>query len=335
MADPGATRSLRDPAARFDGVTALPGARGWMPAMTASDPQWGDPTASARALAAAAADAAGIAVRPAHDLAGCVAVRRLADTVWSSDPTNPSVTAELLRAYGHTGQYVVVAHDLTRPGRPIVAASVAWLSAPAGLALHSHLTGVLPEGRGRSLGFALKAHQRAWALERGLQEITWTFDPLIRRNAWFNLAKLGCRALDYFVDFYGSMADAVNAGDSSDRLFVSWRLGAAQVVATLADGPRVIDVDAERAAGAVEVLVVDGGVPVLTWPAPAGVRTALAQVPPDVETLRRADPGVGRAWREALRVVLVGALGTGWRVRGVDRGGWYVLDAPGAGEDAR
>jgi len=302
---------------------------------------WGDPpgggggdvVAGARTLARAAADAAGIAVREVHDLADCAAVRRLVDTVWSADPTNPSVTAELLRAFAHTGQYVVVADDLTRPGRPIVAAGAGWLAGPAGRALHSHVTGVLPEGRGRSLGFALKAHQRAWALERGLREITWTFDPLIRRNAWFNLAKLGASASEYLVDFYGAMADGVNAGDASDRLYLSWRPADPAVSATLGGRPSVVDVVAERAAGAVEVLVLDGGVPGLApglaWPPPPGVRTVLAQVPPDIETLRRADPGLGRAWREALRAVLHGALAAGWNVRGVGRDGWYVLDAPG------
>jgi len=295
----------------------------------------GDVVARAHALSGAAADAAGIAVREVHELADCAAVRRLVDTVWSADPTNPSVTAELLRAYTHTGQYVVVADDLTRPGRPVVAASAAWLSAPAGLALHSHVTGVLPEGRGRSLGFALKAHQRAWALERGLQEITWTFDPLIRRNAWFNLAKLGARPREYLVDFYGAMADGVNAGDASDRLYLSWRLADPVVDAALRGAPRVVDVAAERAAGAVAALAVDGGgVPALAWPPPSGVATALVQVPPDIESLRRAEPALGRAWREALRTALHGALADGWSVRGVGRDGWYVLDAPGADQGA-
>jgi len=287
---------------------------------------------AAHALAERAAGAAGIAVREVHDLAGCALIRQIFDTIWSASPTNPSMTAELLRAYGHTGQYVVVADDLTRPGE-VVAASAAFLSAPAGHALHSHVTGVLPQGRGRSLGFALKAHQRAWALDRGLSEITWTFDPLIRRNAWFNLAKLGARPREYLVDFYGPMSDGLNAGDASDRLYVAWPLADVP-----ADGGRTrqgaVDVAAERAAGAVTALAAGpgrsgGGGPVgPAWPPPPGTAVALAQVPPDVETLRRDDPAAGRAWREGLRAVLGPALDGGWTVRGVDREGWYVLDAP-------
>jgi predicted GNAT superfamily acetyltransferase len=281
----------------------------------------------AHLLAEHAARRAGIAVREVHELPDLVGVRRLFDSLWSADPTNPAVTAELLRAYAHTGQYVVVADDLSRPGRPVVAASVGFLA--AGATLHSHVTGVMPEGRGRSLGFALKAHQRAWALERGLREVTWTFDPLVRRNAWFNLAKLGATARAYLVDFYGAMADGVNAGGESDRLYLVWPIGDPLVGATLEGGPTAVDLAAERAAGAVPVLTVDGGGPALSWPPPPEAVTLLAQVPPDIETLRRADPGLGRGWRAALRTVLNGALTAGWRVRGVARDGWYVIDRAG------
>jgi predicted GNAT superfamily acetyltransferase len=305
--------------------------------MPTPEPAPGPPAAGlvdAEALAERAAAAAGIAVREVAELPDLVAIRQLFDTLWSADPTNPSVTPELLRAYAHTGQYVVVADDLTRPDRPIVAASVGFLAAPPGVALHSHVTGVMLSGRGRSLGFALKAHQRAWALRHGLREITWTFDPLIRRNAWFNLAKLGAQARRYLVDFYGSMSDGVNAGDASDRLYLAWPLQDARVRAALTAGPLVVDLAAERAAGAVEVLAVQGPdepdapsvAPRLSWPPPSGARTVLAQVPRDHEMLRHRDPGLGLAWREAMRTVLGEALSGGWSVRGVGRGGWYVLD---------
>lgn len=297
-----------------------------------SDMQGHDVRARARAAADRAAERAGIGVREVHDLADLVAVRRLFDTIWAADPTNPVATVELLRAYSHTGQYVVVADDLTRPGHPPVAASIGFLAAPAGRALHSNVTGVLPPGRGRSLGFALKLHQRAWALERGLVEITWTFDPLIRRNAWFNLAKLGAQVREYLVEFYGAMADGVNAGDASDRLYLSWPLAAAAVAAAAEGASRAVDLGPLRAAGAEEVLVVgpDGGPARLR--APAGP-VVLAQVPPDIETLRRADPVAARAWRLALRDVLGGALADGRRVLGVGRGGFYVLVRDDGGDE--
>jgi len=291
---------------------------------------------AARQAAIEAARAAQISLHEVHALADLAAVRRVFDTLWSADPTNPAVTVELLRAYVHTGQYVVLATDLTESGRPVVAASVGFLAAPAGAAVHSNVTGVLPPGRGRSLGFAIKLHQRAWAIERGLTEVTWTFDPLIRRNAWFNLSKLGAGAREYLVDFYGPMADGINAGDSSDRLYVSWPLATAEVVEACAGRAAPIDVGVLREQGAAVLLSVaeDGRSPSAVAAPPArgvgpGTDTALAQVPADIEALRQEDPALGRAWREALRRVLGPALASGWSITGFGRDGWYVLHREG------
>jgi len=281
-----------------------------------------------------AARAAGIWLREAGSVADCAAVRRVFDTVWSADPANPAASVELLRAFTHTGQYVVLVDDLRDDRRPVVAASMGFLAAPPGQALHSNVTGVLPPGRARAVGFALKLHQRAWALERGLSEVTWTFDPLVRRNAWFNLGKLGARVREYLVDFYGAMADGLNAGDASDRLYVAWQLADLNVVASAAGGaPLAVDAAAERAAGALDVLVTEPAsrAPALSWPPPDRADVVLAGTPADVESLRRQYPKVARQWRGALRLVLGEALAEGWSVRGFARDGCYVLDRPVAG----
>ncbi|GAA2791071.1 hypothetical protein GCM10020219_072970 [Nonomuraea dietziae] len=46
----------------------------------------------------------------------------------------------------------------------------------------------------------------------------------MRRNAYFNIAKLGARPFEYVENFYGRMADSINEGDESDRLVVEWLL---------------------------------------------------------------------------------------------------------------
>ena len=100
------------------------------------------------------------------------------------------MTLELLRAFTKAGNYVGGAFD----GGRLVGACVGFFHAPAEDALHSHIAGVAPGLTGRNVGFALKLHQRAWALLRGVSEIAWTFDPLVSRNAYFNLVKLGAPA---------------------------------------------------------------------------------------------------------------------------------------------
>ena len=89
-------------------------------------------------------------------------------------------------------------------------------------ALHSHVTGILPGVTGSGVGRAMKNHQRAWAAEQRLKWVTWTYDPLVRRNVWFNIEVLRAHVADYLVDFYGPMTDSINARDESDRLLVAW-----------------------------------------------------------------------------------------------------------------
>jgi predicted GNAT superfamily acetyltransferase len=294
--------------------------------MAGTDPA-GDVLERARRAAARAVADAGVEVREVADLGDLATVRRVFDEIWRPDPSEPLVTVDQLRAYAWTGQYVVTAHDVREPHRPVIAASVGFLAAPPGRALHSHITGVLAGGRGRALGYAIKVHQRAWALERGLDTITWTFDPLIRRNAWFNLAKLGALPTSYAVDFYGPIGDAINGTDASDRLCVSWRLPTPVVAAACEGEPAALPVGRLLAADVPRLLAVDPdesprlvGVRV-----PPGHDLALVQVPVDIESLRRENDLLARRWRLALREVLAGSLEAGDRIAGFGRDGWYVL----------
>ena len=147
------------------------------------------------------------------------ALERLFADVWERPGESP-IVSDILMALVHSGNYVVGARQ---DGR-LVGGLVGWLggSPPDHLLLHSHILGVLVEGRG--LGFDLKQHQRRWCLDRGVKVMEWTFDPLVRRNAYFNFSKLGAEAREYLVNFYGQMTDGINAGEESDRLLVTWRL---------------------------------------------------------------------------------------------------------------
>lgn len=95
--------------------------------------------------------------------------------------------------------------------------------------LHSHIAGVLKQHRNKNIGYWLKIVQRDWSLRRGIDTIRWTFDPLSRRNAHFNLRKLGATAIGFEPDFYGRMQDGSNGGDFTDRLLVEWKLNSQQV----------------------------------------------------------------------------------------------------------
>lgn len=185
---------------------------------------------AAAAAAERAALDAGVSVAELHDPDEILAACGLLDRIWRPQPGNPLITPELLRVFAHSGSYVVGVH---RDGE-MTGVCLGFL-ATAGL--HSHIAGVAGSARGRNVGFAVKLHQRAWALARDITTVTWTFDPLVSRNAYFNLAKLGAVPSEYLADFYGTMHDAVNAGTETDRLLVRWELTGGSAVGAAAGTP--------------------------------------------------------------------------------------------------
>jgi predicted GNAT superfamily acetyltransferase len=282
-----------------------------------------DVLADADEVAARAAKAAGVVVRELESLAELEAMTALFDEIWEPDAGNPSMRLDLLRAMTKAGNYASGAYDAASGA--LLGACVGFFGPPAHAELHSHIAGVVPAGLGRSVGFALKVHQRAWCLRRDVRVIAWTYDPLIRRNAYFNLAKLGARPVEYLRNFYGVMDDVINGGTETDRMLVHWDLRSVAASDASAGKPRRASVADERARGAVVALCDDGdGLPVPGLPRPRSARL-LVGVPADIEAMRLSDPARAAAWRTALRDVLSPLVAGGARVTGFDRSGWYVV----------
>lgn len=80
---------------------------------------------------------------------------------------------------------------------------------------HSHMLAVATGQRDSGIGTQLKSAQKEHALQRGIRLIEWTFDPLVSRNAYLNIEKLGVIVRRYYPSFYG---------DDSDRLIAEWWL---------------------------------------------------------------------------------------------------------------
>ena len=292
-----------------------------------------DVLVQAAATASATAQRAGIDIRPLESLAQISAACDVLERVWGVQPGAVfDVQPHLLRALGHGGNYLVGAYP--HGGGEMIGASSAFFTEPLGAAMHSHITGVLASTAGRGVGAAMKWHQRQWALERGLTRITWTYDPLIARNSYFNLSRLGGRPETYFVDFYGAMNDGPNRGQPTDRVQIGWDLAAPATVgcgesARLgtpgSDGP---DVDALIAAGATVALSVGAdGEPVSGPSAPSADRPVLIGIPPDIERVRKVDAEQALAWRYQLRTALAQLMADkAWQLSGFARSGWYLLE---------
>lgn len=227
----------------------------------------------------------GIEMRELHTPQEMQTVVQLQYETWGpSDATPQNQLVISVKAGGH----VIGAFDGERLVSFVYGFPAVVPGAPPWIA--SHMLATLPEYSGRGLGRALKWQQRLWALERGFERITWTFDPLEARNAHLNLNLLGAEATEYIVNCYGEMDDKLNAGLPSDRLMADWELRAEGVVARS-----------------------EGKTP---EPPEGSMRIDISQ---DFQALKRQ--GLAQALAERLRVreALQGLLAQGSRVVAFDR----------------
>lgn len=266
-----------------------------------------------------AAQRAGVVIRTVEDIEDLRAVAALLESVWGRTTEGVPLPSEVMRSLAHAGGATTAAY--AEDGTLVAAASLA-VAAPPGTT-YSLIAAVAPGGSDRGTGLAVKLHQRAWALAHGFDIMVWTFDPLVGRNARFNLAKLGAVAGEYAASFYGRMSDEVNGDDDSDRLVARWVLGSPRAVAAAegrlegsarpADGarPGVVGPGVVGPDGAVMTARDDSG----RW----------VRVPRDIVALRRQDPAQAAAWRHAVREAVTDAFGSGLVAVHLTRDGWYHL----------
>ena len=215
--------------------------------------------------------------------------RLIFDKVWSID-SGTEITPNLLMAMVHSGAYLSGAFI----DGNCVGAALAFPATAGGLHLHSHMTAVLDEYRDQGVGYSLKIDQWHWAKKNNFSEISWTFDPLVSRNAKLNLIKLGVNISSYQPNFYGDMPDALNAGDESDRLMVSWKVvGENPVKRELISTPKPTDI--------------------------------LIQIPADIVAIRSRNKEENLRWRRKVREQFLQAFEKGGQVIGFSTNSEYVV----------
>ncbi|MFK0040533.1 hypothetical protein ACIQTW_11895 [Paenarthrobacter sp. NPDC090517] len=268
----------------------------------------------AQFTAASAAAKANVHIVDEHNRDKLQQVEELLVSVWGMSPHGAPIPFDLLRSISHAGCNVSAAYT---PEGILCGAAVAIVS-PEGSA-YSLIAGVLPGIADRGVGFALKQHQRAWSLARGLETMTWTFDPLVSRNARFNLTKLGAVASEYERNFYGEMQDRINANDQSDRLVVVWPLSSARSIKCSEGLPEEVNLPEDALDQVMEygpdsqpaLLQTEGNL----W----------CRAPQDIVALRGSNSKEAALWRTHFRVVMEDAFNSGYVASGVTRTGWYKL----------
>ncbi len=243
--------------------------------------------------------------------------------IWGSSARD-AVPVSLLRALSAHGGLVTGAFV----GQKMVGLGQAFPARHHGrLLLWSHNVGVHPDFQARGIGFGIKLAQRAWALEQGYREIGWTYNPLLRGNANFNLHRLGATSSTYAPNYYGIMRDTINAPLPSDRLEAIWKLTDPRVK-RLSSGGKVAPLVREFEPDAL-ILRADAS----NQPQPAAQTRlpqphALIQIPRDTLSLP-AD--AQESWLLALRAAMQTVFAAGYvAVDFVELDGVaaYVLRAP-------
>ena len=203
--------------------------------------------------------------------------------VWAGGPE--VVPFDLGLAVLHVGAYCAAAYD----GEQMVAASFGFRGVfQDKQILHSHVTGSFQPGA----GYELKRHQFDWAKSQGLSGITWSFDPLVRRNCVLNFDKLGATAVEYLPNFYGTMTDSINVGDESDRLFVFWDVSGSK------EEPKATN------------------------------ESVVVELPADIESLRKTDLAAALVWRRQTRETLQPLLDQGWTISRMQDRTHLLVDPP-------
>ena len=230
-----------------------------------------------------------ISIRPLSSLPDQDLGRMIFDKTWAMD-AGTEITPNLLQAMIHSGAYLSGAFV----DGECVGAAFAFPATTGGLHLHSHMTAVLDSFRDKGIGYALKVDQYKWAKQNNYKEITWTFDPLVARNAKLNVLKLGVDISAYYPNFYGDMPDELNAGDESDRVMASLK------VIGNAPTPRTSISTPDKSA-------------------------ILIAIPDDIVAIRGKDLAENLRWRRSVRDEFVSALARGGKVIGFSANNEYVV----------
>lgn len=249
-----------------------------------------------------------------------LAVEEIQHVYWGDQPENV-VQRHMLISIAHNGGLILGAFD----GEALVGCAIAFLGADlvdesrpamANLKLYSKRMVVLNEYRNRGVGYQLKLAQREFAQRWGIRLITWTFDPLIARNAHVNIRKLGATVSYYYPDLYGDESDVLAMGGASDRLQADWWLTSRRVEERLHGKRPPLTLDQYLQGGTRVLNPTKLNANALPVPAEQFIlpptTLGLVEIPVDFERLSTRDGELGKAWRAHGRAVLQGVLEAGY-----------------------
>ncbi len=249
-------------------------------------------------------------------------VEDLQRQVWQEGETD-IVPAHLMNSAVHNGGLLLGAYVEDELAGFVFGFS-GFYTTPDGPRLkhYSSMLGVRPEYRDQGMGFALKRAQWQMVRHQGIDRITWTYDPLLSRNAWLNITRLGAVCSTYLRDFYGKMHDVLNQGLPTDRFDVDWwvhshrvnrrlsrrRRGDLTLVHFLSGGAQIVN-PAEMDVGHLLHPIEDPPVPL-----GKDMPILLVEIPADFQALKAADINLSLEWRLHTRAIFETLFKAGYLV---------------------
>ncbi|HEX8097739.1 MAG TPA: hypothetical protein VF507_06865 [Pyrinomonadaceae bacterium] len=259
-----------------------------------------------------------IIIRDIERFAEMREVEELQKEVWGFSERD-ILPFSMLRASREVGAILVGAFDCER----LVGFAYAFIGIEGGRVMaHSDMLGVKTEYRRHHIGLRLKLAQRERALALGIESMTWTFDPLLGRNAHLNFARLGAVSDRYEVNFYGEEPSSFLHRAGTDRLWVHWPLNAARVrerITGRGDSPPV-ESDFESLASLVSCDE-DGSPNLMDWADARDRERLLVEIPGDIRSLQEKNPELAVEWRGATRSAFTEAIAAGYLVEEFYRSG--------------
>lgn len=249
-----------------------------------------------------------IAIRPISRSSEFDSLEEVQAIIWGMDDRE-IVPGRMMHSLQYNGACLLGAfhHDKLVGFILGVISTVEWLRqridqvAAARLQMYSVMMGVLPEYQGQDIGRQLKVGQRDFALRVGIRLVTWTFDPLESRNAWFNFGKLGVVCHRYLRNFHGEMS-GLNAGLPTDRFHAEWWVTSNRVESRLTARRRPLTLEAFLGGGA--ILVNESRFNAAGRPTPpeqfieSDKRMLLIEIPANFQQIKREDMPLAQRWRE-------------------------------------
>jgi chorismate synthase len=268
-------------------------------------------TSPARAGSASAASPGdGITIRRVRTSEEYDACVRMQHAIWGEDFTE-AVPATILKVTQQIGGVTAGAFD---PSGRLLGFVFGMIGTMDGELVHwSDMLAVHHDARNKGLGRRLKLFQRELLRPLGVERMFWTYDPLVAKNAFLNIVRLGARPTEYVIDMYGSDThSALHSGVGTDRFIVAWDL--------TKDG-------GANTQSAAEPDSVVRAAPIANAPALGGGRSGQAtelpdvdvvrvEVPADIDAVIARDSSVAASLRESTRRIFTHYMDRGYRVSG-------------------